>query len=166
MVFCRLVEFLIDTIPVRAFQDSLVRHHVQRCRRCEDRLVDRVSARLCLAGEDRIADDPAFVRKVRARAAQKIVSEAPGRPPAYSPLRWAAAVAGLVLVVGLGLWLVLDRASDRGRAGAENAEIFRINYLNVDGAPADTLVIQPRESNLVIIWVDREFRDGEPGGRA
>jgi hypothetical protein len=171
MAFCRLVEFLVNVVPLRSLQDCLVRRHVQKCPCCAERLVSREEARLSLSGERDVAEDPDFVRKVVARAARSEPSADIAGFGARRFVRWAAAAAGLVLVVGATLWFVLGRGGGPGQTGPGPGEgdTFRINFLNVDGAPAETMLIQPRDSDMVIIWVDRNLgspdRNGEPGGR-
>jgi hypothetical protein len=169
MIYCRLAEFVINAIPIRGLQDFLIRRHVQKCPRCEARLISREAARSFLNADMNIAEDPGFVRTVMARAARRNSPEVAGPTGAHGFARWAAAAAGLALVVGVTLWLVLDERGASGRKETEGGETFRINYLNVDGAPVNPLVIQPRDSDMVIIWADRDLgspdRIGKPGGR-
>ena len=168
MTSCRLVEFVINTIPVRKFQDFLIRRHVQRCPRCQTRLVSREAVRLGMTNEEDIGANESFFRAVAARVARGRTTRALGR---VSPLpfgRWAVAT-GLLLTAGAVLWLVLAQGDGPVRVISDESEKFRINYFNVDGAAANPLVIQPRDSDLVIIWADRDLgsldRKGEPGGR-
>ena len=169
MFFCGLVEFLVSALPVRGLQDFLVRRHVQKCPRCAGRLISREEARLCLEGERDVPEDPIFVRKVAGRAAQEMTRKGPWRSRKKPFARWAYAAAGLLFFVGVLLWFSRGGGRNSGRLAVDTREKFRINYLKVDGAPADALIIQPRDSDMVIIWVDRNFgspnRDGNPGGR-
>jgi len=169
MFFCKLVEFLINILPSRGFQDFLVRRHVITCSRCKGRLISREVALQLLSGEKDVEEDPLFVRAVKKRASEGALLEEPRRPRVRLFAQWAASVAGLMFVVASLLWLSRSRGDNHSRLETDEGEKFRINYLNVDGAPAEALVIQPRDSDMVIIWVDRSFgspdRNGEPGGR-
>ena len=169
MLFCRLVEILVIAVPWRGFQDILVRRHVLKCPRCEGRLISRDVALQFLSGERDVEEDPVFVRTVKKRVSEGASLEEPRRPRVRSFGRWAASVAGLMLILVSLFWFSRSRGDDPGRLETDRGEKFRINYLNADGAPADALVIQPRDSDMVIIWVDRNIgspdRNGEPGGR-
>lgn len=163
MGFCKIVEFLIQAMPGRIFQDALIRLHVHKCPRCEARLASRETARRCLNHETDIEEDPAFARKVLAKAAPGTSPGEARRTRTGTFPRWAYAAAALVIGLGAVLWFFEGRKDDPGQTTG-TTEKFRINYLNVDGAPAGALVIQPEESDLIIIWADREARGGEPGG--
>jgi hypothetical protein len=164
MGFCRIVDYLIRALPGRIFQEALIRLHVERCPRCESGLASREMARRCLNQEIDIEADPAFVRKVLAKAARGTSPGESRRTRIRPSSRWAYAAAALVIGLGAVFWFFEGRKDGPGRNIGTTVK-FRINYLNVDGTPADALVIQPRGSDLVIIWADRDSRDGEPGGQ-
>jgi len=152
MASCRTVEFLYRAFPLRAFRDRLIRTHLETCEHCRARLLSREEARSLFvrAGDvgavdglwGRIAD-----RAVRPPAA--LVRTSAERAPG---LRWATAAAMALVVTVTGFWL-LDRIGSAGPGPADGS--FRLEYVTIGGAPAQTFVYQPLGSDTVFVWAQR-----------
>lgn len=155
MFSCRLAELLVKVLPIRRARDMVLRRHMESCPRCAERLLSRAEARAWLISDGEVEDDPRFWPAVRERIRRE--EAALGTRLAVIRPVWqrAAAVAGFLLLAGAGFWLY--RELGRGIASPEReAQIrFRVNSLTVGGEPAGALVIQPPDTDLVIIWVDR-----------
>lgn len=156
MASCRTVEFLYKLVPSRTVRGYLIRKHMETCEHCRARLLSREEARSLFVGTgnigsldglwDRIADQAAVrpVEPVRVNA-----ERAPG-------LRWATAAAMALVVAVTGFWLLdhIERSGPgAGYAAADDG--FRLEYVNVGGAPAQTFVFQPLGSDTVFVWAQR-----------
>jgi hypothetical protein len=169
MILCRLVDLLLGVLPLSRFQDILLRSHVRNCPRCKSRLVSRKEAGFYLSSETDFGSDPGFNKTIREKAALRPAFERPRQSRSRSTVRWAAAAAGLMLISTAVLWFSGNMREKRIEYEDQPPEKFRINRLIVEGTPADALVIHPRESDMVIIWIERHFgspdRNGEQGGQ-
>lgn len=156
MASCRTVEFLYRAVPLRVFRDHLIRNHLETCAHCRAGLVSQEEARRLFVR----AEDAGSVEVLWGRIADQAVrrASAPARPAAglVPGLRWATAAAMALVIAVTGFWL-LDQVSkigpEEGRA-AGNAN-FRLDYVNIGGAPAQTFVFQPIGSDTVFVWAQR-----------
>lgn len=156
MFRCRLAELLVKALPLRWARDLVLRHHMERCPRCAERLLSRAEARAWLVSGDEVEDDPRFWPAVRdkiGRDAAAVVSRTPIARPVWQR---AAAVAGLFLLAGAGFWLYRELGRGTVSPAVEAQVRFRVNSLTVGGEPAAAMVIQPPEADLVIVWVDKK----------
>ena len=156
MASCRTVEFFYAAIPLRPFRDLLIRTHSERCEHCRARLASREEAKSLFVG----TRDMGSVDDLWGRIADRTIGEraAPVRLEAghRAGLRWATAAVMALVVAAAGFWL-LDRV-ERAVPVAEFAAAddgFRLEYVHVGGAPAQTFVFQPLGSDTVYVWAQR-----------
>jgi hypothetical protein len=128
---------------------------MERCPRCAERLLSQAEARAWLVSDDEVEDDPRFWPAVRDKIRGDAAAAASRIPAARPAWQRAAAVAGLFLLAGAGFWLYRELGRGTVSTTAEALLRFRVNSLTVGGQPADAVVIQPPEADLVIVWVDR-----------
>jgi hypothetical protein len=156
MAFCKTVEYLYEALPLRPFQDWLIRVHMDRCPSCQARLLSREEARGLLIAPESVGDAGALWKRILSRTGGRAAES--GRRPAQAVVRWRwAAVTALVLTVAAaGFWLLREverpgfNVSAAGPAGR-----FEIAYVNVGGAPAQTFVYQPQGSDTVFVWAQK-----------
>jgi hypothetical protein len=169
MFLCKFVDILSRALPLRRLQDLLLRHHVRGYPRCESHLVSREEAGFYLSSETDFPEDPGFTRAVMQKAALRPAVERPKQSERRLIARWAVTAAGLLLIALALLWFSGNRSEILVEHMAQPPERFRINRLIVEGVPADPLIVHPRGSDMVIIWIERHFgspdRNGEQGGR-
>lgn len=156
MAFCKLVEYLYEALPLRPFQDWLIRAHMERCPRCQARLLSREEARGLLVAPAQMGDPQALWRRIASAA---------GRPaglPDPSPTRvalmgkWAAVAAMCLIVAMTGFWLLREIERPGFVANAAGpADRFEISYVNVGGTSARTFVYQPQGSDTVFVWAQK-----------
>lgn len=156
MASCRTVEFFYAAIPLRPFRDLLIRTHSERCEHCRARLVSREEAISLFVG----ARDTGSIDDLWGRIADRTSGEpeTPIRSPAgyRAGLRWATAAVMALVVAAAGFWL-LDRIEKTGSVAdfATGGDGFRLEYVNIGGAPAQTFVFQPLGSDTVYVWAQR-----------
>lgn len=156
MASCKTVERLYDALPLRAFRDWLIRVHMDRCPRCQARLLSRDEAKSLIVGPDEAGSPEALWRRIAGAAGRAAV--VPGTRPAGAGLiwRWAPAAAMAAAVALTGFWLL--REIDRPGFDVRNpaaADRFQIDYVKVGGVPAQTFVYQPQGTDTVFVWASR-----------
>ncbi|MEN6560383.1 MAG: hypothetical protein ABFD52_06390 [Acidobacteriota bacterium] len=156
MDFCKIVDRLYAALPLRPLRDGLIRAHMDRCPRCQARLLGREEARRLLVGPGQVGDQAGLWQRISRQAAAAV--PAPASKPRGGEMAWgrALAVATAAVVALAGFWLL--RQADRPDLAAEAAATagrFRIDYVNVGGAPARTFVYQPQGSDTVFVWASR-----------
>ena len=146
---CRMVDLLIRVLPVKTWQDFLIRRHVTGCAACTSRLAAREEALAILIQERDLVSVrdfwPAVSQKLRPGAGAKIQTPNP-------VWRWAVVAAGLLAAVGASLWL------DRGPVGGASADLSRqlqIDYIRIGSETARAYVFQPQDSNMTLVWVEK-----------
>ncbi len=156
MDFCRTVELVYDALPLRPLRDRLIRAHMEKCPRCQARLLSRDEARGLLVAPDRLGDAEALWRRISAEAARLAAGEGPAPVRGAARYRWAAAAAPALVVAATGFWLL--REVGRGgfdASAAGPADRFEIAYVRVGGTPAQTLVYRPQGTDTVFVWAGR-----------
>ena len=155
MASCKWVEFLYAAVPSRIFRDFLIRRHMDRCERCQARLVELDEARALFV-------QPGDVRVPSGlyRSLPEGNGNAPGaraKRPFRFDLRWEGAIglATLFMTAVVSLWLLHGiQAGDSGDAGARfrAADRFEINSLSVGGLPAQAYIYQLKGSDTIFVW--------------
>jgi hypothetical protein len=156
MDFCKTVDRLYAALPLRPLRDWLIRGHVEKCPRCQARLLSREEAKGLLVVPTQVGDSNALWRRISGEDGR--VAALPEMRPSRGSLawRWAAAAAMVAVVVVTGFWLLreIERPGFDSQAIAP-ADRFQIDYVNVGGAPAQTFVYQPQGTDTVFVWASR-----------
>lgn len=155
MDFCNTVDLLYDALPLRPFRDWLIRAHIERCPRCQARLLSCAEARSLLVRPDQIRGTDDLWRRIAAQAGQ-------ARPVRGTPARgaivwrWAAVTAMVAAVTLAGFWF-LRQVESPGLDGVTiaSAARFELGYLKVGGAPAQAFIYQPHGTDTVFIWASK-----------
>jgi hypothetical protein len=154
MVSCKIVNVLYGAVPSRLFRNFLIRTHVERCGRCQARLVSRTEAEALFVKSGDVGAVEQLWRRIERRTGPG--TAVPEKTPAGLCWEWAAGAATLLLAAAASLWLlrgvqtVAVRTDDARPAGR-----FEINYINVDGAPAQAYIYQPQGSDMIIVWAGK-----------
>jgi hypothetical protein len=157
MLSCRAAKFIYGLAPVGPWRAFLIRVHFERCPRCSSELAGAAEARAL------------FVREAEFRPAPEVresivrLSTAGGDAPAKTsvPLagrrlwRWAAAAAGIVMVLLVGDWVRRGFRPAGGPPLSVAAARFELDYIRVDGQPADAYIYQPQGSDMIIVWAGK-----------
>ena len=146
---CRMVDLLIRVLPVKAWQDLLIRRHVTGCAACTGKLAAREEALAVLVQERDLVSVKAFWPAISHRLRPGEAEKARAPSPTW---RWVAVAAGLLAAVGAGLWL------HRGPVGNDSADLNRklqIDYIRIGGEPARAYVFQPQDVNMTLVWVEK-----------
>jgi len=156
MKFCNIVDLFYEALPLSRSRDWLIRAHVERCPRCQARLLNRDEARSLLVAPAQLRGAADLWQKISAQAAPSV----PGRetPAARGAVlwRWAAVTAMTAVMALAGFWL-LRQIERPGLDGVEiaAAQRFELDYVKVGGAPAQTFVYQPQGTDTVFVWASK-----------
>ncbi len=146
---CRLVDWLIRFLPIKAGQDYLIRHHVSGCAACRGILAAEEEVRAVMFQEQ----DLLSVKDFRPEL-ERHWRTSPKIQPRSHPLvwQWVSAAAALVVIVLSSLWLY------RGFGGEGEVipdQKLRIDYVKIEGEPARAYVYQPQGSDMTLVWVEK-----------
>lgn len=154
MMPCRFVDVFVSVLPLRAFRDAVLLRHAEKCPVCQKKLLSEREARSWIFEAKDVGADPDFwlAVKERIRRQEEVKTL---RPPLIFPRvqKWAA-VTGLALLAAAGFLIVRSYGPRTIPPGGGGPTRFRLNYLKVDSESIEPVVIQLRDTDLVIIWVD------------
>ncbi len=155
MDFCRIADRLYDALPVRPLRDWLIRRHLEKCPRCQARLLSREEAKSLLVGPDQVGPADALWIRVSDEAARSACVPEPAPAPAGLVWRWATVTALAAVLTVSGFWLL--REVERPGLEMASAAInrFQIDYVKVGGMPAQTYVYQPQGTDTVFVWAQK-----------
>lgn len=156
MAFCKTIDFIYAALPLRPIRNFLIRSHMERCPRCQSRLLSRAEAGRLLVSSDRVGMPEALWERISSQAGRGM--PVPEEPPAPAGVgwRWAAAAGTATVVVVTGFWLLREvEKPGVGPGYVGPADRFQIDYVNVGGAPAQTFVFQPQGTDTVFVWATK-----------
>jgi len=152
MFKCKFIDFLFSVLPIKRWQDFLVRRHLQNCTVCQRRLVNSEDARRLFVPENRIEDLEGIWPAIKLRQAK----EKEEKLPAQRRRRWAFATAFLLVIVVSAVWLYLAIGPGKERPEQSSIEQFQINSIEIDNEPAQAFVYHPRDSKTYFVWVEKK----------
>lgn len=149
MASCKWAEFLYAAVPSRFFRDFLIRHHMDRCARCQARLIEAGEARALFvqSGDVKLSD----------RAFRRLAGEGGHGRRVRSGFRmeWAVGAATLFMTAVAGLWLLrgIQSAGPMNPAVAgPSPESIEIDRLSVGGLPAQAYIYRLKGSDTIFVW--------------
>ena len=160
MRVCKILDFLFKAVPLRPWQAFLVRSHMEQCPACQFRLAGREETRRVLVRTEELQGLGPLWSKVRSGIASHDV---PRRSPAEGkalrgPLFAAAAV--IVLAVVLGVWYFRGFTAENAPPVVPAEQKFEVDYVRVDGRPADSYIVRSREPKMTLVWAGKRIKGG------
>jgi hypothetical protein len=154
---CRLAEFLFEALPLKKWQDFLIRRHMRDCPRCQEKLASRDDILNLMIREEHIANDGVLWEGFESRL--KDEKQALG-PIHSSRWKWAYGVVAALVIVA-GLFVVSNLSQWRnGRVEVISGDHFQINYMRIEGEPAQTFLFKPQGTDMILVWAQKN-RTGE-----
>ncbi len=154
MLRCKVVHLLLSIFPFHSWQDLLIRSHIQKCDVCMSRVASRDEAKALVFSEDDVQEFQDLWPSVKTG----IVTKDPEKKTRFSINRkWAFASAGIVIVFLAG-FLFYNLLFQEGILSGQGGETrFRINSIRVGDEPATPFVYQPKDSDVVLIWAEKNM---------
>jgi hypothetical protein len=154
MVSCKIVSALYAAVPSRLFRNFLIRTHVERCGQCQARLVSRTEAEALFVKSGDMGAVEELWRRIERRTGPD--TAVPEKTRAGLRWEWAAGAATFLVLAAASLWLLRGVQTVAVRADyARPADRFEISYINVGGVPAQAFIYQPKGSDMIIVWAEK-----------
>jgi len=150
MMLCRTAQFFFSLLPVTAIRDLLLRHHIQTCPRCQESLISQSDILSSLVMETDLQDLAPMWPSVRSRLDKKRRQNKP-----IPLLRWRWGYTGLTAVFLLVAVIFILVFFSNGDFQIMLESGFKVHYARIENKPAQTLFYQPQDSNMIIIWVEK-----------
>jgi len=152
MFRCKIIHFLFNVFPLKAWQSFLIRQHIQKCPDCQKELASMEEVRSLLIQESEGGSFEGEWLAIRGKLREEKRKE---KHLFWPRLRWIGGVAGLLAVVAIGIWLYFSYTPHKSLQEKDLAERFRINYIRVENKPAKAFLFHPHDSKMIIIWAEK-----------
>ena len=146
---CRMVDGLIRFLPVKAWQDVLIRRHAMTCRDCLGKLAAPEEVKSFLVQEEDLVEVRDFWPVVKGRLQTGLIRQRRAFRPFWT---WVSAAAGLIVVILAGFWLL---TGNREGSGPELGRSLHINYVRIEDKPARAYVFHPQDVDMTLVWVEK-----------
>jgi len=151
---CKIAEFLFAVFPLKKWQDFLIRHHMQDCPQCQEKLAQRDVILDLLIGEEHFTDTEALWAGFKSKLKEEKRKDRQIRSPRW---KWAyGVVAAFVIVAGIVVVSNISRLTD-GEGEEMSKAHFRINYIRIEGKPAQAYLFKPQGTDMIIVWAQKNM---------
>lgn len=152
MIECRIVNFLLKIFPFRKGRDFLLKSHIQKCPVCQEKLVEPHEVRsLFIRKEDKEEMAPVWTL-IKERLREEPIDRKTVFPHKWG---WAWGVAAFTAGVFLGVYFLW--ISPENSIRKESPTGFQVKYIRVENKPARAFVYHPRDTKMVIVWVEKSM---------
>ncbi len=151
MFRCRMISFFFSIFPFKIWQDFLLQEHIQNCSACQRNLVSLEETKSLLIQEGEVGRLEDLWPKVKLQITKEIRKERLFRAPRWA---WAVGATFLLIAIVLGIWFY-QLAPPGKTPEADIISPFQIKYIRIYDKPARTYLFQPKDSNMIIIWAEK-----------
>ncbi len=153
MFRCRMVNFLFSIFPFKIWQNFLLQKHIQNCPACQENLASLEETKSLLIQEEEVGGLERLWPKVKLQLTKEKRKERLFRLPRWG---WAVGAAFLLIAIVLGIWFY--QLAPPGKTPEEDiTSPFQIKYIRIYDKPARTYLFQPQDSNMIIIWAEKNI---------
>lgn len=150
---CKIIDLLSKIIPVKCWQDFLIRKHSAGCRLCQNWLAEKEDIHPLLNLEPAKESIKDFWPAVKSA----LLKPKPQSGPSLG--NWSLRAALFLAVVGIGLWIYHNQRAKGLQDEGGSQEKFHINYILIDNKPAQTYLYQPLDSEMIFVWAEKDESD-------
>jgi hypothetical protein len=158
MSLCKTVELFYALMPFKSWRGWLIRLHIERCPRCQAGLASRESVGPLLVQERGVDSGGSLWAGIESALREDSGGEGmrgwADQPPFVHRWGWTIAVA-ILLVMIAGFLLLKDFRPEEAVSAAAVPARFELEYVRVGGQPANTVVYQPQDSDMIIVWAGK-----------
>jgi hypothetical protein len=145
---CKTVDALITILPLKKWQDLLIRRHSLKCPVCLGKLADKDEIRSVLITQSEIPVPkdlwPEFV-------SLRNQSLKPVEQPHRKAWNWGYAAAGALIVLVAVFWnLRIHQPLEPELSGD-----FQIKSIEVDGRPAQAYLFKTEDPHIYFVWAEK-----------
>jgi hypothetical protein len=149
---CKIIEYAFSFVPLKKWQDFLIRSHMERCPFCQKTLISRedvqgiaVQESHCVAAESLWDGFEDKVQEART-----------DRPQIFRPRwNWAYGIAAVLMLISVAVWFISSPQSRKSQVEETLNGHFRINYIQVENRPAQAYIFKPQDSQMIIVWAQK-----------
>ena len=154
MTNCKMVEFLFAIFPLKIWQDFLIRRHMQVCSRCQEKLANRDEITDLVIREEHVIDFESLRADFESKLKYKQSKE---KAIHSSQWKWAYGAA-VTFVIVAGIFVVSNISHWRNnRIEESSSDHFHINYIRIEGEPAQAYLFKPQGSDMIIVWAQKNM---------
>ena len=150
MTSCKTVQFLFSLLPLNRFRALLIRHHIQSCPHCQKRLITQTEILSSLVKETNLEGLAPMWPAVRAKLNGRKREKNRGRG-----LGWQWGIAGLSAVILMAAVIFVFGFFSNGDFQIMLENGFKVHYTQINNEPAQALLYQPQDTNMIFIWVEK-----------
>jgi hypothetical protein len=155
MISCSAANLLYRLVPVKPWRALLIRAHFECCPRCQKELAGAAEARSLFVQESDSRPSESLWQGIARSLAESDNRPADRPQRVFGSRVWRWAAAGIVVVFLAGYWAWKDFRPDGVPPMAASPARFELEYVRVDGRPADAYVYQPQGSDIIIVWAGK-----------
>ena len=161
MFRCKMVEFFFTLVPSRKWRGLLIGSHIEKCPRCQSRLVSREEAGALLVRGGDLSGVESLWPAIRGELGKERKTVPPVRTKSAWKWGWAWGAAAVLAAV-MGLWLLRgSRTPDLPLSSLPGPDRFELEYVRIGGETASAYVYQPQNSDMVLVWAAKSSQGGE-----
>jgi hypothetical protein len=148
-----MVNFFFSILPLKIWQDFLLRKHIQNCPACQENLASLEETKSVLIQEGEVEGHEGLWPKVKVQLTKEKGKERLSRQPHWG---WAVGTACALIVALLSIWFY--QLIPPGKAPEQDiTSPFQIKYIRIYDEPARTYLFQPQDSNMIIVWAEKDI---------
>jgi hypothetical protein len=149
---CNIFGYAFSLVPLKIWQDFLIRYHMEKCPECQKKLVNLEEVQGITFQESQIVETEYLWDSFEA----KLGEEKRKKKHVYSPRwRWAYGMAVFVVLVAAIIWVVKTPQFRKAQVEERLNGHFRINYIRIDNKPAQAYLFQPQDSYMIFVWAQK-----------
>jgi hypothetical protein len=162
---CKFIAFLYDLIPIQGFRAFLIKRHIAKCPICEKESAMETILEEKFKIPDWIESEQSLWPQIR----EKVFGPEPlpthrQKALRIMPPRWQWALAGIALLLVVGINLLIERDFDRKRIQGEfiattTAPRIIITHAEIKGKQAKPFIYQTQGKYFV--WFEESKSEGD-----
>ncbi|NOR15278.1 MAG: hypothetical protein GQ544_06210 [Candidatus Aminicenantes bacterium] len=150
---CKMVDTFFTILPLKKWQDFLIRRHISNCPACMGKLADKYEVRTILIAGSEIptAKDfwPGFISRLNQGLKQNEL-------PTQRVWNWGYVAVGVFVTVAAIFWNLRTTPP----VSPELSENFQIKSIEIDGRPAQAFLFKTEDPNMYFVWAEKN-NEGE-----
>jgi len=154
MFRCKIFGYAFSLVPVKKWQDFLIRSHMERCLNCQKTLISIKDVQGITIQESQCWDSDSLWNDFEEKVREVKSDNQHVLRPRWN---WAYGVALLLLLGVATIWFVLSPQFRKTQIEESLSGHFRINYMRIENEPAQAYLFQPQDSHMIIVWAQKNI---------
>lgn len=151
---CKIYVYAFSILPLKKWQDFLIRFHMERCPDCQKTLITREDVQEMTIQESQCGDTDSLWDGFKEKVGEAKSNGRQGFSPRWS---WAHGIAFVMALAAVTVWFVLTPQFRKTQIEETLDGHFRINYLRIENKPAQAYIYQPQDSSMIFVWAQKNI---------